>query len=108
MLLTELLDEFATGAVEIQRRFDRAVQPSDAALGVPRMRLPSLAIDAQLNVTTGRSKGFSIAVSPFGLGFQLTHDVRSETLSRIKVTIEQTVLPLGTPDKQPDDRLHHT
>lgn len=99
MLLTELMNEFATGAVEIQRRFDRAVQPSDAALGVPRMRIPSLAVDARLSVATSRSKGFSIAVSPFGLGFQLTHDAKNETFSRIQVTIEQTVLPLNAPNQ---------
>ena len=108
MLLTELLDEFVTGAVEIQRRFDRAVQPWDAALGVPRMRIPTLAVDARLSVATSRSKGLAIAVSPFGLGFQLTHETKNETLSRIQVTIEQTVLPMPTPNQRPDSRRDNT
>lgn len=97
LLLTDLMDEFARSAVEVQRRFDRAVQPTDAALGVPRMRIPSLTVDARLRVTTSRSKGFSIAVSPINLGFQVTHAVKDETLSRIQITIEQTVLPLAPP-----------
>ena len=91
------MDEFARSAVEVQRQFDRAVQPSDAALGVPRMRIPELSVDARLSVATSRTKGFSLAVSPINLGFQVTHAVEDETFSRIQITIEQTVLPLAPP-----------
>ncbi len=75
----------------MQRQFDRAVQPTDAALGVPRMRIPELTVDARLGVATSRTKGFSLAVSPINLGFQVTHAVKDETFSRIRITIEQTV-----------------
>lgn len=101
LLLTDLLDEFARSAVEVQRQFDRAVRPTDAALGVPRMRIPTLAVDARLSVATSRSQGFSLSVSPINLGFQVTHDATNDTFSRVQVTIEQTVLPLATARKQP-------
>ncbi|MCX6599179.1 MAG: hypothetical protein NTV70_22735 [Acidobacteria bacterium] len=86
------MDEFARSAVEVQRQFDRAVQPSDAALGVPRMRIPTLTVDARVSVAVGRTKGFSLSVCPINLGFQVTHEVKSETFSRFQITIEQTVL----------------
>lgn len=86
--------------IEVQRRFDRASLPADASWSIPRMMIPSLTVDARVSVAIGRTKGFSLSVSPINLGFQVTHDAKNETFSRFQVTIEQTVLPLNTPIKK--------
>lgn len=82
----------AVSGVATQQRLNNGHSALDRLLGTPRMRVSTFRFDSRLRVAKGKSAAFSIAVKPVDIGFQITHSIRNETLSRFTVTIEQVPL----------------
>lgn len=90
----EFAQELALAAVAVQSRFDREANDAARHLGIPRLRLTSFSIATNLTLIEAGTSTLSLAIQPVNVAFQITHDLREETLSRISLTIEQTPRPL--------------
>jgi hypothetical protein len=89
---------FALTAVETQRRFDQAFIEDEGPPGASRLRISNLTVESAVQVSQAKTTTLQLAVRPVNVGFEITHQLRRQSASRIVMQVEQVaVMP---PQKQ--------
>jgi hypothetical protein len=109
--LVDLITNLAIDSMNVQLRFNQAhetalkefetlvaatdpsVRPFLAPLLPARMHLDDFELDLGVAVTKETEVGFSIQALPIGLGFSILHSVRTDRMSRLHVSVQQSPLP---------------